>query len=484
MPAVKPYKLGADIGGGVSNNLIEWAADEFLAMVHGGLGASFANPTALINDAAWLLETRANKNIANGYPGLNASSQILAAQAAANTVFTTAANVYTAGAKQSFQHGAVLAGARFIPVAGDPSTLSDGDFWYDSATGFKYRQGGATLLLSSGGGGTTNPGGSTTHIQFNNAGAFGGTAHLTRQVYGGNNDVRISIGTTATERGSLRLVPFAGDISGADVQNGEIWYNSTLNQFRKRENGVTSSFGVSTDSVGLIPTNATRPHEWDWSRLYIQAIPSQSNYQHYGLGQALLTMGKVNAVYDANGSWCEHTSAAASGAGAGLQTGHFRYFQAQWLPEIYFRFRLPSDFSSTSATYWLGLFGDGLVGPTGPSHGSFATPTGLAIAAIKYVGSGSVFTAYSCAGSTGTSVNNSTGITLSNNGAYEGMIKFVAGNKVQYWIGAIGGGGMTMIVEHTTNVPTGAAFMGILDAAISNGAAVKHGASRIFVRHI
>jgi hypothetical protein len=57
--------------------------------------------------------------------------------------------------------------------AGDPSTLVNGDFWYNSTTGkFRARQAGASVDVIGGGGGT--PAGANGQFQYNNAGAFGG----------------------------------------------------------------------------------------------------------------------------------------------------------------------------------------------------------------------------------------------------------------------------------------------------------------------
>lgn len=63
--------------------------------------------------------------------------------------YTAIANVYTAGMKQSFTADATNAGMRLVPLAGDPSSLEDGDTWVNSSTGkFKFRIGGATQIAS------------------------------------------------------------------------------------------------------------------------------------------------------------------------------------------------------------------------------------------------------------------------------------------------------------------------------------------------
>jgi hypothetical protein len=63
----------------------------------------------------------------------------------------TVAKTYTA--KQSFQHDGTNSGIRLVPVAGPPSSLSNGDIWYDlTLNKFRARQNGSTVDLIGGGG--------------------------------------------------------------------------------------------------------------------------------------------------------------------------------------------------------------------------------------------------------------------------------------------------------------------------------------------
>ncbi|MFN0217613.1 MAG: DUF2793 domain-containing protein [Hyphomicrobium sp.] len=72
---------------------------------------------------------------------------------------TTGAVTHKAGARATFSHDATLPGLRLIPAASDPSTLLDGDLWFNATTGkFRKRQGGATSDLdTTGGGGSSTP---------------------------------------------------------------------------------------------------------------------------------------------------------------------------------------------------------------------------------------------------------------------------------------------------------------------------------------
>lgn len=51
---------------------------------------------------------------------------------AANLASTVLPNTFTTGKKQTVSHDATLAGLNVAPVAGDPSTLSNGDVWHNS----------------------------------------------------------------------------------------------------------------------------------------------------------------------------------------------------------------------------------------------------------------------------------------------------------------------------------------------------------------
>ena len=70
---------------------------------------------------------------------------------------TTGATTHKAGARSTFTHDATNAGLNLVPVAGDPSTLSNGDVWYNATLAkFRKRENGTTSDLSSGGAGEIN----------------------------------------------------------------------------------------------------------------------------------------------------------------------------------------------------------------------------------------------------------------------------------------------------------------------------------------
>jgi len=139
---------------------------------------------------------------------------------------------------------ATVPGVNVGSFAGDPSTLINGDHWYNSTTNLmRMRVNGASVTILNG---TLT----ANRIPFASAsnGSLSDDAGFT---FNATGDV-VTVGrlvslSTATLPG-VNVGAFAGDPS--TLVNGDIWYNSTLNRFRKRENGVTSSFIINT-----APTN-------------------------------------------------------------------------------------------------------------------------------------------------------------------------------------------------------------------------------------
>ncbi len=82
------------------------------------------------------------------------------------------ANTWTA--KQTMVPGASSAGLNVGGMAGDPSSLSNGDIWYDSTAGkFRCREGGVTVNC------VRSAGGSNGQIQFHDSGSLAGDNGLT-----------------------------------------------------------------------------------------------------------------------------------------------------------------------------------------------------------------------------------------------------------------------------------------------------------------
>ena len=76
-------------------------------------------------------ESTTNKNAASGYAGLDGTSRIAKAYQHLATVYSDQPNTFAAGSKQSFQSSATTSAIN-IASSSDPSSLSQGDIWFNS----------------------------------------------------------------------------------------------------------------------------------------------------------------------------------------------------------------------------------------------------------------------------------------------------------------------------------------------------------------
>lgn len=92
------------------------------------------------------------------------------------TPIFSGAITFPSNVRQTFVPGATNSGLNVGAVASDPSSLSNGDIWYNSTgTVLKARINGSTVSLGAGGGGS--PGGSSGDVQINNgSGGFAAAA--------------------------------------------------------------------------------------------------------------------------------------------------------------------------------------------------------------------------------------------------------------------------------------------------------------------
>lgn len=106
--------------------------------------------------------------------------------------------------RQTFNPGTTNAGLNVGSLAGDPSTPTNGDLWYDStANELTARINGANVALGAGGGGggitvgtTTITSGTNTRIPYNNAGVYGEISGFTSDgtnVTAGSGNLRATL---------------------------------------------------------------------------------------------------------------------------------------------------------------------------------------------------------------------------------------------------------------------------------------------------
>jgi len=168
-------------------------------------------------------------------------------KASANCAFVDClGTAATHTAKKTFGPDATNAGINVGSYAGNPSSLTNGDLWYNSTGNvLNARINGATVSLGAGG----TPAGSNTELQMNNAGAFGGATGYT---YDTTNKVGV---ITSSASGAGHRVH-----SNIGVSSGRLGYTEACldsNPFCGRLLTTWSAFadGNTTNRTGLIYRN-------------------------------------------------------------------------------------------------------------------------------------------------------------------------------------------------------------------------------------
>lgn len=190
--------------------------------------------------------------------GVKNAAGSITIDASANVLFNTGGSTritIQSNGRLDTTASATTPAVRIGSFAGDPSALANGDLWYNSTLNkFRARENGATINIS---GGVTDHGALTglvddDHAQYailaGRAGSqtlkggtaasedliLDSTAHATK----GNITALSSLLTLSSAiRAALRIGSFAGDPS--TLVDGDVWYNSTLNKFRAKENGAS-----------------------------------------------------------------------------------------------------------------------------------------------------------------------------------------------------------------------------------------------------
>jgi hypothetical protein len=210
----------------------------------GVASATSVNKVALTAPA-----TSATLTLANGstLATSGAFSQTLTATA------TTAVTLPTSGTIMSSV--TALSGA----VTGTPSSTT-------------YLRGDATWATVSGGGGT--PGGSTTQVQYNNAGSFAGSANF---VFDGNN---VGIGVT----------PSAFDtVNALQILNGSIYgYSTNETGFSQNAYYASANWRYISTSAATAYRQVAGAHYW-----YIAPSGTAGNVISFGQAMTLNTSGNL-----------------------------------------------------------------------------------------------------------------------------------------------------------------------------------------------
>ena len=183
----------------------------------------------------------------------------------ANTTLST--NVTINGGRVTYTPTATTAGLNVGSISGIPSSTINGDIWYDlTGSRFRVKANGQDLEMITG---FVDPnevafGQGTGRVQSDDQFSYNPTTDMLTvpniQSGAGLNLSgatgifslsRHSFTTTATSEG-LTIGSFAGNPSAPN--NGGMWYNSTLQEYMGRINGVNRTFVFTTSAVaGRVP---------------------------------------------------------------------------------------------------------------------------------------------------------------------------------------------------------------------------------------
>jgi hypothetical protein len=164
----------------------------------------------------------------------------------ANTVFTDQSNTYGSGFKQVFSASTASAGLQIVGVTSDPSALSNGDLWYNTATHhLKYRTNGFTRMF-------VNTDEAQTLTNKTISGLTNTITNISNTALA-NSTIGLALGTTGTDvnvsaspaslGGSLML-----NIPSASAASRGALTATDWNSFNTKENALTISTGLTRTS--------------------------------------------------------------------------------------------------------------------------------------------------------------------------------------------------------------------------------------------
>lgn len=196
-------------------------------------------------------------------------------------VYNDQTNTYTTGSKQIFTASNINADIRLTGYAGDPSTLANGDIWYNSSTNlFKYRANGTTRTFANLDQAQTFTnktisGSSNTFTNIANSSLLNSTIGLTLGTSG--TDVGVS-GSPASLGGSLTL-----NLPSASATNRGLLTAADWNAFNSKASSFSTGNLTETGSGILTITGGTNAIVGTGTTIQVkQANGSQSGFLSSG----------------------------------------------------------------------------------------------------------------------------------------------------------------------------------------------------------
>lgn len=274
-----------------------------------------------LNTAGGVCSTNAVTSVFGRTGAVAATSGDYTAAQVTNAVDKTAANTYTAGQKQTFSPNATNAGINIGSVSGDPSTLSNGDQWYDSGSAkFRCRQGGSSVDCIASGGtpafSAITSGTGTNHYTVGTGGTLdtSGTAAVTFATSG--HTAPMQVGTTAGKPATCTV----GDKYFAnDATAGQNDFNCTATNTWTQETGGSGGASVTSGTYASLPGTCT--HTSTQSDLYYFLDSAYQNSVCTATNTWTLFLSQFGKAFDPQvqtWSWVNQSSAIVDSTFGGI----------------------------------------------------------------------------------------------------------------------------------------------------------------------
>lgn len=253
VPVIAPSGGGDVVGTGTTGKLLVWVDGP----------ASVAGDSLLAQSAGSIIQATGNLTLTAGNLTLTAG----------NLVLTAGQISFPDDVRQTFNPGATVAGLNVGAQDGEPSTLVNGDLFYDSiANQLKARINGATVTLGGGSitiGSTVISGGTTTRLLYDNAGVVGEVSGFT------SDGTNVTAGSGNLRATSPRITTAIADANG----NAIISFNPVASAVDRIQVTNAATANPATVDVAAVGTD---------SNIHLSLTPK-------GTG-AVIVPGSVNLV--------------------------------------------------------------------------------------------------------------------------------------------------------------------------------------------
>jgi len=226
------------------------------------IGSQAGDPSSPTNGDMWYDSSghlyRIRVNGATATLATIATSQIFTNKTLSTGISVSQPLTWSSGIRQTFSPDATTPGINVGSFAGDPSTPSNGDIWYNSTSNkFRCYENGASANCIGSGGGT--PAGSNKQLQFNNSSSFGGAAGFEYQSGASPNVlitaqnlayVALKVDTAASPTASAQEWYINGSLKTAIGPDGYLYVGKGYQSATATSGTISGTEGTGLNKVG------------------------------------------------------------------------------------------------------------------------------------------------------------------------------------------------------------------------------------------